>query len=178
MACVITSGINLPCRNVGGVAPEGIFIGQWQCPGANAMTIGLTSSGEISSFSGATVSFYQFCQDIEIASLSETGVVSIENGTAYNEITLTFTVFNFDQTTQNLFTSLMNGRWRVLVRSNSGNWYFLGFSNPVNVSDATGGINKMLGDLNGVTFTMTAKEALGILQVTDSAAQSVISYAS
>lgn len=175
--CVLTAGQSLPCRTVGGVSPAGVFIGQWQCPSSGAMTIGLTANGSISSFSGATVSFYQFCQDLEIASLSETGVVSVENGTAYNEITLTFTVFNFGQAQQNLFTTLMNGRWRVIVLGNDGNYYFMGYSNPVSITDASGGINKALGDLNGITFTMTAKEPLGILQVSSSAATSVITYA-
>lgn len=176
--CLLTSGQTLACRTVAGVGSAGVFIGQWQCPGASSMTIGMTANGSISSFTGATVSFYQFCQDLEIASLSETGVVSIENGTAYNEITLTFNVFNFNQAQQNLFTTLMNGRWRVIVSDNNGNYFFMGLSNPVSVTDSSGGINKMLGDLNGVTFTMTGKEALGIQQVSQAAANSVIQFAS
>lgn len=192
-SCLLTAGYGLPCRSVGGVSPAGVFIAEWQCPGPGSMqiTVGTVSSpsgdlpgipqyvatyGGITGFTGSTVSFYQFCQDIEIASLSETSVVSIENGTSYNEITLTFNVFNFGQDVQNIVTTLGAGRWRVIILGNDGNYYFMGYSNPVSITDGSGGINKALGDLNGYTFTMVGKEQFGILQVSPTAAASVLTY--
>jgi hypothetical protein len=177
MSCILTSGLCLPCRTVGGVASEGVFIGEWQCPGPNAMVIGLTANGSIDSFSGATVSFYQIAQDIEIASLTSKPTVSIENGTAYDEITLTFNVYNFSQATQNIINTIKNGRFRAMVVGNDGNRYFLGYSNPVNLTDSAAGIGKALGDMNGASFTLTAKEQLGILQVSDAAFASIAVYA-
>lgn len=176
MSCLLTAGVSLPCRSVGGVSPEGVFIGAWQTPGPNAMVIGLTANGAINSFTGATVSFYQIAQDIEIASLTTKPTVSIENGTAFDEITLSFTVFNFNQATQNLINTIKNGRFRAIVVGNDGNKYFLGYSNPVNLTDAAAGIGKALGDMNGVSFTLTAKEALGVLQVEDAAFLQVATF--
>jgi uncharacterized protein with von Willebrand factor type A (vWA) domain len=177
MACLLTAGVSLPCRTVGGVASTGVFIGTWQTPGSSAMTIGLTANGSISSFTGATVSFFQIAQDIEVGSLTTKSTVSIENGTAYDEITLTFTIFNFSQATQNIINSIKNGRSRAIIVGNDGNKYFVGYSNPVTLTETAGGIGKAMGDLNGVTFTLVAKEPLGILQVSDAAFAQVAVYA-
>lgn len=177
MSCIITNAVSLPCRSVGGVSPEGVFIGAWQSPGANDMTIGLTSSGAIDSFSGATVSFYQMAQDVEIASLTSKPVVNLENGTAYDEITLTFNIYNFTQETQNLINAIKNGRFRVIVSGNNGLWYFLGYTNPVNLTDGTAGIGKALSDMNGASFTMVCKDPVGIKQIVSGAQNTVLVYA-
>lgn len=176
MACVLTSGISLPCRTTAGVSSTGVFVGSWQCSGSQ-MTIGLTANGSITSFTGATVSFYQICQDAEVASLAQTGTVTIENGTAFQEYTLIFNVFNVTQENQNTINTLMNGRWRVIVLGNDGNYYFLGYDNPVNVTTITGGINKAMGDLNGYSITMSFKSAVGIKTVTSGAFATIATYA-
>lgn len=177
-SCLLTAGIGLGCRSVGGVSGEGVFIGTYQSPGSNGMVIGLTANGSITSFTGATVSFYQIVQDLEVAGLTVKPTVSTENGTAYNEITLTFTIFNFSQSVQNTINTIMNGRFRAIVVGNDGRKYFLGYTNPVNLTDASGGLGKALGDMNGAMFTMTAKEPLGLLEVSDSAFNTVAVYAS
>lgn len=177
-SCLLTAGISLGCRSVGGVSGEGVFIGTYQSPGPNGMVIGLTANGSITSFTGATVSFYQIVQDLEVSSLVSKPTVSIENGTAYDEITLTFTIFNFSQSAQNTINTIKNGRFQAIVVGNDNRKYFLGYSNPVNLTEASAGIGKMLGDLNGATFTMTAKEPLGILEVSQSAFDTVAVFAS
>lgn len=176
-SCILTAGFGLPCRAVGGVGPAGVFISQWQCPGhTGAPIFGQTASGEITSLLSGTCSFFQFCQDLEVASLTETSVVSIENGTSYNEITLTFDIFGFNQSVQNIITTLGSGRWQVIVVGNDGNYYFLGLTNPVSITDGSGGLGKALGDLYGYTFTMTSKEQYGITQVDPAFVQSILVY--
>jgi len=173
MSCVLTTGWPLGCRSIGGI--QGVYIGQYQAPGASAMTIGLTANGSISSFTGATVSFYSFVQDAEVGSLVAAPQVSTENGTYFEEITLEFSMFGFTQEMKNTLNSLGQGRWRVIVLTQDGNYYLLGYNNPVNISGGNYGFGKAYGDLNGAMITMTSKEQMGLRQVSTAAALSVIS---
>ncbi len=171
MSCVLSAGWPLNCRSIGGI--QAVYIGQWQAPG-QSMTFGLTGSGEITSFTGATVSFYTFAQDLEVGSLVAAPQVSVENGTYFEEITLEFSIFNFTQEMQNALNTLGQGRWRVIVLTQDGNYFLLGYHNPVNISGGNYGFGKAYGDLNGATITMTSKEQSGLVQVTSAAALSLI----
>jgi hypothetical protein len=174
MSCVLTNGWPLDCRSIGGI--QAVYIGQWQAPGPNSMVISVTASGEITGFSGATVSFFEFAQDSEVGSLVAAPQVSIENGTYYEEITLEFSIFNFTQEMQNALNSLGQSRWRVIVLTNDNHYFLLGYTNPVNISGGNYGFGKAYGDLNGAMITMTSKEQFGLKQVTSTAVQQVVQY--
>lgn len=176
--CLITAGIPIGCRGVGGVNSGGVYIGTYQLPNQGGYTISATgSNGEITSFSftgSATASFYQFEADTEVDSMTSKPVVSVENGTAYSEITVTFTIFNFNQQLQNTMNSLMRGRWSMILQGNNGVWYYLGYDNPGDITDGDAGVHKALGDLDGATFTMTFKEYNGARQILYNAQNTVI----
>lgn len=174
MSCVLTNGWPLNCRSIAGI--QAVYIGTWQEPGPNSMTFGLTASGEITSFTGATVSFFKFTQDSEVGSYTEVPNVSIDNGTYFIEGTLEFTLYNYQQTLKNIVNILGQGRSRVIFLTEDGNYFLLGFQNPVNISGGNFGVGKAYGELNGAMITMTSKEQLGAVQVSSAAAASVISY--
>ncbi len=171
MSCILTAGWPLTCRSIGGI--QAVYIGAYQAPG-QSMTMGLTASGEITSFSGATVSFYTFAQDLETGSLVSAPQVSTENGTYFEEITVEFSIFNFSQEMQNILNTLGQSRWRVMVLTQDGSYYLIGYTNPVNISGGNYGFGKAYGDMNGAMITMTSKEQYGLRKVSSSAALSLI----
>jgi hypothetical protein len=185
--CQWTTPLGLNCRTVGGVSPYGVFIAPWLCgPSSDGATPSSTytftqsSSGTITGSTGGTPStYYQICQDNEVASLVTVPDASniISNGTFYSTNTCEVSLFNMSQDLINRINTLMAGRWRLIILGNDGNYYFMGLNNPVYVSAITGGINKALGDLNGMTITFESKEQFGLTLMDPTFAQTLLGYA-
>jgi hypothetical protein len=170
MSCVLTDGYTLGCRdNIGGI--QTVYIGEWN---GEDLQYGFTTSNVIDSFSGATVSFYTFEQEIEVGSYTENGVYSIENLTAFYEQTLTITLHKLDAVLRNQILILGQGKWRILIKDQRGLYWLMGKQNPVRVSAATPGLGKAYGDLNGAVITFMGKEPEPAHEVTSTAAASVI----
>jgi hypothetical protein len=170
MACVLTNGYTLGCRdNIGGV--QEIYIGEY-----NGDSLGYTFGTDniIGTFSGATVSFYSFEQEIETASYTENGVFSTENGTAFYEETLVLTLHKLDASLRNKILLLGQGKWRILIKDQRGVYHLMGKQNPVRVSASTPGVGKAYGDLNGAVITFMGKEPEPAHIVESVAALSVI----
>lgn len=169
MACVLTSGYSIPCLSTAGVSA--VYIGTWNGP---SLTYTLASDSSIATFSGSTVSFYTFNQRIENASFTHTGAISQENGTFVMENAVEISVHGMNQALANQIAILGKGVWRVIVKDNNGNYFLIGKTNPVGVTAITGGLGKAQSDLNGAIITFSCKEADPIVQVSSSAALSVI----
>lgn len=171
MACLLTNGYTLGCReNIGGI--QEVYIGEWN---GDSLLYSLTGDSTIGTFSGSTVSFYTFEQEIETGSYTENGVFSTENGTAFYEQTLTITLHKLDAALRNKILLLGQGKWRIIVKSQNGAYYLMGYQNPVRVSAATPGLGKAYGDLNGAVITFMGKEPAPAYLVSSTAALSVIS---
>ena len=170
MACLLTTGYSLGCRdNIGGVAE--VYIGEWN---GTEMTYVLGVDNIIGTFSGATVSFYTFQQEIETASYTENGQFSIENGTSFYEQTLTITLHKLDAALRNKILLLGQGKWRIINKDQRGADLLMGYQNPVRVSASTPGVGKAYGDLNGSVVTFMTKEPTPAYLVESAAALSVI----
>lgn len=166
MACVLTDGYLLGCRdNIGGV--QEVYIGEWNGT-AMGYTLGTTFSN-IEAFTGATVSFFKFEQEIETASYTENGEFSTENGTAFYTQTLEITLHRLDNELRNKLIILGQGKWRIIVKDQRGVYHLIGKQNPVRVSSSTPGVGKAYGDLNGAVITFEGKEP-EIANIVDSAA--------
>ena len=97
MACILTSGVSLGCRdNLGGV--QEVYIGDYN---GDSLTYQLGTNNIIGTFSGTTMSFFPFEQEIETASFTENGVFSVENGTSFYELTLTINLYKLEASLRN-----------------------------------------------------------------------------
>lgn len=171
MACILSSGYTLPCRVIAGV--QAVYIGTYNS--GLTYTYGTSSNAnQIISFAGSTSSFYKFEQTIETGSLTNTGNFNEQNGTAYYDQVCEITVHNVSQTLIDQVTSLGQGRWRILVLDNNGNYFLIGKSFPVSVTALTGGLGKADGDLQGFTITFTGKEKEPMIQATSTAVAGII----
>lgn len=171
MACLITSGYSLQCRdNIGGV--QNVYIGAFN-GSSMTMTVGSTAS-LVTGFAGATVSFYTFNQPLETASFEQAGNYSTENGTSFYTQTVNITLQKMNATSANLINTLGQGTWRILVLDQNGIYWLIGSQNGARVSASTPNTGKALGDLNGAVITFEAKEPITAYQVTTAAALAVI----
>jgi len=170
MSCILSNGYTLGCRdNVGGV--EEVYIGTW-----NGTLLGYTigTNSTITAFTGSTVSFYKFEQEIETASFTQKSVPSIENGTLYYEQTLSITLHKLDAALRNQILILDRGKWRIIIKDRRGNYWLMGKVNPVRTTESNPGLGKAFGDLNGATITFSTKELEPAPIVDESAVLSVI----
>jgi len=173
MACLITSGYPLQCRdNSGGI--QNIYIVAYN--GTSMVpTIGTGASASlITAFTGATVSFYTFNQPLETASFEQAGAFSTENGTSMYTSTVTMTMQKLNNTATALINTLGQGTWRIIVLDQNGLYWYIGLQNGARVASATPGTGKALGDLNGAVLTFEAKEPVAAYQLSTAAALSVI----
>jgi hypothetical protein len=153
MACAITKGRSLPCKNsVGGL--KAIYILDYSSTVANltdtAGTITLPTDD-------ASVQFFKF--DIKGSSSLETSVTSSrENGTTFYETTLNVTFTYLDVATQEEIKLLNAGRAHYVVEDYNGNYFLIGKEHGAEITGGTIVTGAAMGDLSGFTLVATAQE--------------------
>ena len=153
MACILNTGYTIGCRdNTGGL--QTLAIGTWEL----GTTYSYGVDGEITDTSYATASFYEFEQYTEQASATGEVTANNEFGTIFNTQTLTFIMEKMDAPTRAKFLILTQGRFRVLIKTQNGEWLLMGRLNGARLSAGTNGPGKAFGDLAGFTGTLTAVE--------------------
>jgi hypothetical protein len=170
MACVLTNGYTLGCRdNIGGI--QEVYIGEFN---GDALGYTLGTFSVITGFTGATVSFYTFEQDAQVGSYTENGVFSTENGTSFYEQTCMITLHKLEAELRNKLLILGQGKWRVIIKDQRGKFWLMGKQNPVRVSASTPQLGKAYGDLNGAVVTFLGAEPEIAYEVEAAAALQVI----
>lgn len=152
MACILT-GYTIGCRdNTGGV--QTLAIGPWEI----GTTYSYGTNSEITATSYATASFYTFEQYTEQASATGEITANNEFGTIFNTQTLTFIMEKMDAATRAKFLILTQGRFRVLIKTQNGEWLLMGRLNGARLSAGSNGPGKSFSDLAGFTGVLTAIE--------------------
>lgn len=171
MSCNLTNGYTLGCRD-GFAGIQEFYVG---IHNGGLLTYTLGTDNIIGTFSGATVSFYTFEQELESASFDQPAEVSNENGvTLYNQ-TFVATLVQLNASLRNKIMALCQGKWRIIIKDQNGRYWLMGYQNPVRVSAASIGLGKAGTDLNGAVLTFSTKEKLVAYEVSAAAALSVIS---
>ena len=152
MACLMSTGRKLPCKDVvGGL--KTVWFAQYGTLGQLTIT-----NGTLTAISGLLVNMYKY--DIKGGNnLEQTITSSDENGTAFYGMTLTLVLTKLDVATQVELEKIVAGRPHVFVEDNNGNTFAVGLTRGCNVNGTiTTGTN--LGDMNGYTLTITAEEPI------------------
>lgn len=150
MACAVTSGRSLPCKNsVGGL--KAVYILDFDSTIAaltdTSGTIDLTTGGD----------FFKY--DIKGNSSLETSINSSrENGTTFYESTLNLTFTFLDVSTQEQIKLLSAGRAHIVVEDYNGNQLLIGHKNGAEITGGTIVSGAAMGDLSGFTLVATAQE--------------------
>ncbi len=158
MACLLTTGRELPCKDsVGGI--KAVYLADYGSLGA--LTV---SSGEVTAIAG-TPDLYQF--DVKGNSSLEQAITSSrENGTTFYEQTLNLTLTKLDLATQQEIVQMAKARPHIFVEDYNGNYFLVGAAHGADVSGGTIVTGAAMGDLSGFTLVFSAQETLPAYFVT------------
>lgn len=155
MACNIVQGREIACRDsVGGVIE--VYLTEY----ANVPQANITSSSGV--VTAATCSsgkrFFTYQLETENAQFDANDVVSVENGSLFNEQTLTFTLKKMSASLRNNIRTLAQNRLHIIVKDSNGIYHWMGQTRGADLTSGNGSTGKAMGDLNGYTLTFMAKE--------------------
>jgi hypothetical protein len=153
MACNLTAGIQLSCRdNVGGVATA--YITDF----TNIASITKNTGDTITQISGSGT-FYEFQLIRTSSQYTETVNASLENGTVFYTQELVTYFAKLSQDKRNILKTLAQSpRLAVVIVDNNGDSFYLGETYGMFVSAGTSVTGKALGDANGYNITLQALE--------------------
>jgi hypothetical protein len=153
--CNLNDGYVLGCSSIGGV--EKVWIGEW----VDNVVIAQDSCGIITGITTTGLTVYSFEQDIEHAGLVQTGNYSRENGTVFYESTLSIKLIGLDCNVRNRMIELGRSPLFAVVKSNAGDYYFLGLESSGRSSAGEANLGVLLGDMNGLSQSISWKSANG-----------------
>ena len=148
MACNLTAGIQLGCRdNTGGLATL------WITDYTNVTSLTQSTGDTITAISGSGT-FYEFQLIRTSSQLTETVNASLENGTVFYQGEIV-TYFNkLGQDKRNILKTLAQSpRLAIVAEDNTGQYFYLGQTYGCFISAGTSVTGKALGDANGYNMT-------------------------
>lgn len=175
MACDITSGFTLGCRdNSGGIKNIYILSGSID-------TVTGYENGYITDIDGDGV-FYKFELAKQTGDLTETINASTENGTVFYEQVINAPFHKMQSSTRNQIKVLaQNPALKVVVETNNGQddgigvLFLAGQQNGMTLSGGTGQTGTAFGDLNGYSLTFTGQEPLPASEISGSSLAGALS---
>lgn len=152
MACNLTAGRAIPCKDVVGGIKAAYFVNY-----GDLGTLTLTND-EVTNMSG-TFSAYKY--ELKGASnLEQSFNSSRENGTTFFEQTLTLQFTKLTKEDNKELKLMAYGRPHVVVQDYNDNCFLMGADHGAEVTGGTIVTGTAMGDLSGYTLTLTAQEIL------------------
>lgn len=153
MACNLTSGIQLGCRdNAGGVA------NMWITDFSNITNITQSTGDTITNISGSGT-FYAFELIRTSSQFTETVNASLEAGTVFYQDELVTYFAKMTQDKRNILKVLaQNQKLAIVFSDNNGLYWFMGQNYGSFISAGSQVSGKALGDANGLNMTFQALE--------------------
>ena len=159
MACSITSGYSIPCRDsVGGIKNVYILSG-------SISTINEESEGLINGVTGSGA-FYKFELQKDTSDVTEVPTPSLANGSIFYEQTLNIQLHKLQSSIRNQVKTLgQNVDLKIVVETNvgedspyTGRYFLLGRRRGASLSAGSGASGTALGDANAYSLTFLAQE--------------------
>jgi len=160
MACALTQGRAIDCRNsMGGI--EEVYISEF-----SNVTAYTESAGVITSLTQTVATnFFIYELEKENGSLIETHTGSLENGSNFYESVLEFNTKNLSASESQELDLLDQNRLWIIVKDNNGVYWSMGASRGADKLSGTSVTGAAFGDLNGYTYSFTAKEPQRMFEV-------------
>jgi hypothetical protein len=166
MACNLTAGIQLGCRdNTGGLATL------WITDYTNITSLSQSAVTDTIYAISGTGTFYEFQLIRTSSQLTETVNASLENGTVFYQGEVV-TYFNkLGQDKRNILKTLAQSqRLAIVAEDNNGQYFYLGQTYGCFISAGTSVTGKALGDANGYNMTFQYLEPNPMNQLSGSLA--------
>jgi len=152
MACDITDGRLLPCKDTVGGLKNVYFINY---DTADDFTESVDDTIASTEFTGTTA--YQYALK-GTSSLTQNITSSRENGTTFFEQVLELTLPKLSTADNKEIKLLAFGRPRIVVEDYNGNFFVVGREHGADVTGGTVVTGAAMGDLSGYTLTFTGME--------------------
>lgn len=173
MACTeIIQGYEQDCLDsVGGV--EEVYVTEFtNVPQANITA----ASGTISALScSGSNKFYTLQVGKNNASVEQKTISSPENGTQYQEQTITFNLKHMTAALRYTVKSLAKNRLMIIYKDRNGKIWLLGQTTGLDAGEINGTSGQQFGDLNGYTLTFVGMEADAASTMSQSVLDGVLS---
>jgi len=150
MACDLTAGRKVPCKDViGGI------VRAWFIDFGELGTVTKTDD-EITDMTG-TITALQY--DLKGTNSLETAITSSrENGTTFFEETLTLTLPKLSKEDNKELKLMAYGRPHICVEDRNGNFFLCGLEHGMEVTGGSIATGTAFGDLSGYSLTLTGQE--------------------
>ena len=153
MACLVSAGRTLPCKDVVGGITAVYFV--------NFDTLGTISVDANDVLTDVSLSPSVFKYDLKgDSSFEQTVNSSRATGTTFYEQTLTLTLTKLSSVDNKQLKLLAYGRPQVVIVDYNGNAFMMGLENGADASAGTISTGTAMGDLSGYTMTLVANEKI------------------
>tara|TARA_R100000951_G_scaffold51327_1_gene43300 strand:- start:101 stop:649 length:549 start_codon:yes stop_codon:yes gene_type:complete len=150
MACDLTQGRKVPCKDV-----LGGLVRAWIIDFGTLGTVTKTDD-EITDLSGT---FTCFQYDLKGTNSLETAITSSrENGTTFFEETLTLTLPKLSKEDNKELKLMAYGRPHIAVEDRNGNFMLCGLEHGMDVTGGSIATGTAFGDMSGYSLTLTGQE--------------------
>lgn len=161
MACALTTGYSLDCRDSAGGVKSVYFI---EFDNVSGIT---QSAGTVTGISKANNRrFYKYNLQRGTAEFSEEYNDSAENGTSFHKQTLNIVLNKMQAATSQEIKLLAQNRLLAVVETNSGKYWLLGEENGLQRSGGKAGSGKAFGDRNGYELNFDSENVVPAPEVT------------
>lgn len=152
MACNLTQGFNLDCKDaVGGI--KSIHLIDWASTGFTV------SGGEVTATTVVSGDVYTYELPKGVGSMTTTTNVSQENGTVFNQSDIVARLRKLSTTKRNELKLLSQNRVFCIVKDNNDNYWLAGNEYGCDITAMTSESGTAMGDVQGYNFTLSAIEA-------------------
>lgn len=153
MACALTSGYTLDCRESQGGLIELYFI---EAGNVSSITEASGNVTAITKAAGKVFRKYEQVQDT--AFFVENLNSNVQNGTVYYQQELTLVINKMATAVRNELLLLIKNRLIAVVKDANGSYWLLGKTRYLHATAGNSGSGTASADRNGYTFTFTALE--------------------
>lgn len=161
MACALTSGYSLDCRDSAGGIKSVLFI---EIDNVSGVT---SADGVATVISKANNRrFYKYNLQRATAEASEDFQDSAENGTSFHAQSLNIVLNKMQAATRNEIVLLAANRLLAVIEDRNGKYWLYGKENGLQRAGGKSGTGKAFGDRNGYELTFTGEEKDPALEVT------------
>jgi hypothetical protein len=154
MACALTQGYSLDCRDSLGGITEVYFIEKGNVSSTTEASGVITA---ITKGSGKVFRKYELVPGT--SSLTENINANVQNGTVFYAQELSIILNKLQANTRNEILLLAQNTLLAVVGDNNGKYWFLGKVHGLNLSGGNGATGTAQGDRSGYTLTFSASES-------------------
>lgn len=156
--CILDNGYPLGCVQTGGVDGSKLYIGTYSAENI----FGLDADNVVTSVISGSPVVYLFEQDVEMASVTQTGTFSRENLSTSEEVVLTIKLFTWTPELRNTYNAMKRAPLFAVVKPNTGDDYILlGLESAGRMSEGVVQTGLSLNDMNGANISISWKTVNG-----------------